>query len=427
MGNYTLYKLYKLQRRPKGDTGATWEDVVPSVYSYDGDGTKNPVVVEYSSTTCGYTPPIEPQYRWVNMDSSVNFYCDGTTKYYKQKKQVSMDSGTTWSDMSPMEYRVGEIAEPNSSDCGAIEPQYKWVNITPTTASSSYWCDDCPPIYYTQYLTFVAQESGTFSFTGGYQSDFIYYSLDSGTTWSELYANRSTPTVSANTTVMLKSGFNAITNNWRRFSSTGRFYVEGNIMSLLYGDDFINQTSIFGKHEIFRNLFNGCSGLTSAENMVLPAIQLSNNCYEGMFANCTSLTTAPQLPAIDFEDDGMGCYSYMFQGCTSLTTAPELPTTTFLGRFCYEGMFQGCTSLTEAPTLPATTLVEGCYLKMFSGCTSLSAITCLATSISARQCTNTWVDGVAASGTFTKNPNMSSWSSGTSGIPSGWTIVDYSN
>ena len=39
------------------------------------------------------------------------------------------------------------------------------------------------------------------------------------------------------------------------------------------------------------------------------------------------------------------CYYRMFNGCTSLTTAPSLPATT-LANFCYNGMFSGCTSLT---------------------------------------------------------------------------------
>ena len=38
------------------------------------------------------------------------------------------------------------------------------------------------------------------------------------------------------------------------------------------------------------------------------------------------------------------CYSYMFRGCTSLTTAPSLPATT-LANYCYSYMFNGCTSI----------------------------------------------------------------------------------
>lgn len=61
----------------------------------------------------------------------------------------------------------------------------------------------------------------------------------------------------------------------------------------------------------------------------------------------------------------------MFYGCSSLTSAPELPAQT-LARYCYFSMFQGCTSLSSAPALPATTLTSSCYSSMFEGCTSLS-------------------------------------------------------
>ena len=64
------------------------------------------------------------------------------------------------------------------------------------------------------------------------------------------------------------------------------------------------------------------------------------------------------------------CYSYMFRGCTSLTTAPSLPATTLATR-CYSSMFNNCTSLTTAPSLPATTLANYCYSYMFNGCTSI--------------------------------------------------------
>jgi hypothetical protein len=88
-------------------------------------------------------------------------------------------------------------------------------------------------------------------------------------------------------------------------------------------------------------------------------------------------------------------------------------------------MFQGCTSLTTAPSLHATTLANYCYSNMFNGCTSLNSIKCLATDISADECTEDWVYGVSASGTFTKAESMSSWTTGINGIPSGWTVQDY--
>ena len=40
--------------------------------------------------------------------------------------------------------------------------------------------------------------------------------------------------------------------------------------------------------------------------------------------------------------------------------------------YCYKNLFNGCSSLTSAPRLPATKLYAGCYSNMFSGCTSLT-------------------------------------------------------
>ena len=87
-------------------------------------------------------------------------------------------------------------------------------------------------------------------------------------------------------------------------------------------------------------------------------------------------------------------------------------------------MFYGCTSLTVAPVLPATTLAENCYCCMFISCTNLSSVTCLATDISTSQCTLRWLEGVAATGTFTKAAGMNDWPTGASGIPEGWTVKD---
>ena len=61
---------------------------------------------------------------------------------------------------------------------------------------------------------------------------------------------------------------------------------------------------------------------------------------------------------------------------------------------------------------------------MFYNCTRLNYIKCLATDISATNCTQGWVSGVASTGTFVKNPNMTSWTTGVDGIPSGWTVQD---
>ena len=243
-----------------------------------------------------------------------------------------------------------------------------------------------------QYLTFIALEDGTFSFT----KSGLSYSLDDGETWTALAAGTNTPTVTAGNKIMWKNNTTltpSSSDGIGRFSSTGTFDAEGNIMSLYYGDNAIGQTSLNAKNYAFYQLFRN-SKITKANKLRLPATTLSSDCYAYMFWGCTALTAAPELPATTLTTDCynamfMGCtaltaapdlpativtlrsYNAMFYGCTALTTPPKLPSTT-LGTECYKIMFYNCRSLTTAPELPATTLMDQCYRSMFSGCTSLT-------------------------------------------------------
>ena len=194
--------------------------------------------------------------------------------------------------------------------------------------------------------------------------------------------------------------------------------ARGNIASLNHGRNEVYKTNyleIDGTHaDCYKNMFRKCTSLIQAPD--LPATKLSRYCYYSMFYDCTSLTKAPELPATTLANY---CYYYMFSGCTSLTQAPELPATT-LADGCYEHMFQGCTGLTQAPELPATTLAERCYNSMFQYCKKLNYVKCLATDVSAGNCTKDWLSGVATTGDFYATASAN-WTSGANGIPSGWT------
>jgi len=145
----------------------------------------------------------------------------------------------------------------------------------------------------------------------------------------------------------------------------------GDIRTLL---DWRNYKTVDTSKACFGALFAYCTVLTSAPD--LPAMTLSPQCYGSMFYGCTALEKAPDLPATTLADE---CYVSMFHGCTALEKGPELPATT-LAYGCYEGMFYGCTALEKAPDLPATELAESCYADMFIDCSKLSTVTMLATS-----------------------------------------------
>ena len=61
-----------------------------------------------------------------------------------------------------------------------------------------------------------------------------------------------------------------------------------------------------------------------------------------MFDGCTSLTSAPELPATELPATPLAkCYSSMFSGCTSLKRIKMNASSGNLGTY----MFYGCTSL----------------------------------------------------------------------------------
>lgn len=120
-------------------------------------------------------------------------------------------------------------------------------------------------------------------------------------------------------------------------------------------------------------------------------------------------------------------FAYLFRDCTGMTTAEDLVMPLDIADNCYEGMFKGCTSLQKTPNLRAPIeLNGGCYYGMFSGCTNLSYVKCLATSRGTNTSTNNWLAGVSSSGTFVKSADMSEtdWTSGSWGIPYNWTVIN---
>lgn len=121
-------------------------------------------------------------------------------------------------------------------------------------------------------------------------------------------------------------------------------------------------------------------------------------------------------------------FAFLFYDNTHLYSHPakalELPATTLL-EGCYYYMFYGCTHLTKAPVLPAATLVKYCYANMFRGCSSLNYVKCSGNPVnSSMNYTIDWLTGVSSSGIFVKKSGVTTWWTGSSGIPSGWTVTE---
>lgn len=238
--------------------------------------------------------------------------------------------------------------------------------------------------------------------------------------WTSMGSTSTTPitaTVPANGKLYLKANTERFGGGWdgeNNINCNASFNVGGNIMSMLNGDNFEGSTFAPNTTHNFGCMFKW-SNVVDASNLVLPDT-VTSYCYWGCFYGCASLTKAPVLPATIMAEE---CYNAMFYGCGSLTTTPALPATT-LANNCYFGMFNGCGSLTSVPVLPATTLATGCYSYMFQGCLMLNRIVTYAQDISANNCVFNWLLDASATGDF-YNMACTTYPSGTSGIPSGWT------
>lgn len=337
---------------------------------------------------------------------------ESTKSYYLYELQERY-SGQDWMSVIPSQYSI----DGNGTMPRVLKSDNEEVCTEPEVNPYKY-----------QYLTFESLEDGNrfrFNMSVGIHSQSgtryvaeprtISASTDGGQTWfewtSNVGGNRPIITINAGEKLLLKgendSYADVIVDEYGThiptcaFEGEKNFKIYGNIMSMISGDNFAKNETIT-KDYAFYDFLNGKltteSGVSAyfnvkdISNLVLPATTLTKGCYYALFGQFASITTAPELPATSLAD------------------------------WCYSNMFRGCASLTSAPELPATTLVDNCYYRMFAGCTSLNSVKCLATDISATNCTYRWLYDVADSGTFTKASSMSSWTTGTSGIPTGWTV-----
>ena len=328
--------------------------------------------------------------------------------------------------------------------------------------------------YSADYFTIVADGNCTINLSNLSNGVRFDYSTSSGSSWEGFNLTSFTVSISSGNSLLVKGRITGSTSNGiGRFSSTGKFHVEGNIRSLTNYTDFSGGTELNRDYE-FSGLFSGCTGMTSAENLILPAKSSTTNCYEYMFQKCTSLEKPPKIELtkmagvsqcfymfhgcskLKYMPDLLptnlsganSCYSAMFSGCTSLTAVTSLPATTLstgcyssmfaycsglttiqsslpattLSTGCYSSMFAYCSNITTAPVLPATTLVKSCYNRMFNYCSKLNYVKAMFTTTPSTTYTNSWLYNVASNGTFVKNSSATWTTRGTSAVPNNWTI-----
>ena len=216
--------------------------------------------------------------------------------------------------------------------------------------------------------------------------------VDYGTTASGVNFN-----VPAKSKVYMRCKCNGWSNSLQRGNQiyfTDKLNIGGNILSLLYGEDYEDGIKDLPQgilNYTFFRLFYGCA-VEDASKLVIDFNTIPEYAFAQAFSNCNFLIAAPSIPAVanvhSYSDMFFACsalksspalpattlyessYQNMFRGCTSLENVGSISAITVAKNSCL-GMFQGCTSLVTAPALPATNLGEGSYWSMFKGCAAL--------------------------------------------------------
>ena len=264
------------------------------------------------------------------------------------------------------------------------------------------------------WLCFTAMEADsrvTYLHTGANSPD-VWYSINGGKDWQQMAEDEIVALENVGDKIYFKgnnpTGFShgdleGTYNQYTHFVMTGKIAASGSVMSLIDGKGFSTEipndfcfshlfascTSLVQAPELpatkltagcYENMFQGCNGLEVAPE--LPSTTLADRCYFGMFMNCNNLIQAPELPA---EEMRPYCYSDMFAQCLKLENAPVLRSTS-LDTGCYCAMFQDCHALVVAPELPATVLAEYCYNMMFNRCISLTQVPVLPATEMEKEC-----------------------------------------
>lgn len=140
--------------------------------------------------------------------------------------------------------------------------------------------------------------------------------------------------------------------------------VSGNIMSMVAGDNF--QEAEFVNNGGLTLLFKRNTGIVSAENLIIPA------------------------------NNTQSCFTFLFSDCSNMVKGPKITATDTPAQYAYNGMFYRCSSLTSISIDSPYT--SGCY--------------------------NNWLYNASASGTiYYTDDSWQNAPTGTSGIPSGWTVT----
>lgn len=210
-------------------------------------------------------------------------------------------------------------------------------------------------------LTLMAAEDGkiTVSFNGGITlTNDIKYTVNGGD--EQIIAKN---TEGSYDIVVKKGDMVQLYSINSSLGGSGGAGARGMTRAVDSGDKFINIKPSM-KTVIFGNVMSLLKGKDNLDSEAAETIEAPNAFY-GLFSGADKLVNSEErdlvLPAKELKEG------------------------------CYDNMFSGCKGIEKAPELPAPTLVKDCYSEMFAGCSKLSAVKCLATDVSAAGCVKDWL------------------------------------
>ena len=322
---YDKYYLYKQQRRA---SGGSWEDVVPTKTSYDGEGTMTPSLIEADSRDCGYVPPTpDPQYDWkVVPNDFVCDSCEGTEEYammytYYTDDPTNIQTGhTPFTDTITSDSYSGNIVSAKISTC-----------VTDIDDNAFNSCGDLKLVDMPDSVTSI----GASAFE--YCIDLIDMTLPNSVT------------------SIGNSAFNGCTQLSSIFIPNSATSIGQSAFTSCQNIQYLNIPS--GVTSIGQYAFSDCQGLS---DIIIPntVTSIGNSAFYGC-NGATYLTIGSGVTSIG--DDA-------FRNCTRLVRLSIPNSVTTIGT----GAFYHCSGLTSCTIGSGVTTIGALA---FESCSSLSSIT----------------------------------------------------
>lgn len=361
------------------DNGATWAKV---------HGDYQITLLESASTECGYAE------QWVTIDGE--YVCGDAdslySKYNKEKKQISYDSGATWTDTD--ETRTSETFEELSTDCGYNKSTtvavytngtVKYFDIEGALDKSKLTSSDTIKRLIVGSKVNGFDEDTTSIYNGAFQNCSTLETVEMPDSVAYI-GNYAFCKCSGLTKVVLDSALTTIGNSAFRSCSSLTGITIPNSVTSIGNDAFIfcsslrNITLPDGITTINGFVFEGCSSLTSitipdtvseigdhalAWCSSLTGITIPNSVRtidDGVFYNCSRLT------GVTIPVNVTSISNSLFANCTSLRGITISNSITSIG----ESAFYNCSSLTGV-TIPNSVISIG--NSAFNRCSNLASLT----------------------------------------------------